>query len=245
MTEADWLESVDPGRMLAVVRGKISDRKLRLFGCACCRRIWQLLPDPRSRRAVESAERLADGLVAQDEAEAAGNAAAEVDAAALVHVPEPVGWRAARAVDHLLPLAEEAWQLGSAWEYVATAMEGEQLIAQGSPAEVLEAWSEQSVESGRTMGWTDDNPEAWVAGVLREVLGNPFHPVAFDARWGTADVMGLARGIYEDRAFDRMPLLGDALSDAGCDSDDILGHCRGDGPHVRGCWVVDLVLGKG
>ena len=78
---------------------------------------------------------------------------------------------------------------------------------------------------------------------LRDIFGNPFRRVTFHARWRTADATGLARGIYEDRAFDRMPLLADALMDAGCDSDDILAHCRGEGPHVRGCWVVDLVLG--
>jgi hypothetical protein len=82
------------------------------------------------------------------------------------------------------------------------------------------------------------------AQVLRDVFGNPFRPVALDPRWRTADVLGLARGIYEDRASDRLPLLADALMDAGCDSDEILNHCRSDGPHVRGCWVVDLVLGK-
>jgi hypothetical protein len=82
------------------------------------------------------------------------------------------------------------------------------------------------------------------AELVREVVGNPFHPVAFDRRWRTEDTVGLARGIYEDRAFDRLPLLVDALMDAGCDNDDILAHCRSVGPHVRGCWVIDLVLGK-
>jgi hypothetical protein len=80
--------------------------------------------------------------------------------------------------------------------------------------------------------------------LVRDIFGNPFRPVAFNPRWRTADVLGLARGIYEERAFDRLPLLADALMDAGCDPDDILTHCRSEGPHVRGCWVVDLVLGK-
>jgi hypothetical protein len=134
--------------------------------------------------------------------------------------------------------------LRSAWEYVATALEAEQLIMQGAPPEVLESWSEQSVESGRTMGWTDPNPDVSLTAVLREVVGNPFRPVAFDPRWLTADVVGLARGIYDHRAFDRLPLLADALMDAGCDNDDVLSHCRSGGSHVRGCWVVDLALGK-
>ena len=81
--------------------------------------------------------------------------------------------------------------------------------------------------------------------LLRAIFGNPFRPVAVDPAWPTSDVVALAKGIYEERAFDRMPILADALQDAGCDNEDILSHCRGPGPHVRGCWVVDLVLGKG
>ena len=80
--------------------------------------------------------------------------------------------------------------------------------------------------------------------LLRDIFGNPTRPVTFDPCWRSADALGLARAIYEDRAFDRMPLLADALMDAGCAEEAILDHCRGEGPHVRGCWVVDLVLGK-
>jgi hypothetical protein len=82
------------------------------------------------------------------------------------------------------------------------------------------------------------------ADLLREVFGNAFRPVRVAPSWLTSDVVSLARGIYEEQAFDRMPILADALQDAGCDSDDILDHCRGPGSHVRGCWVVDRVLGK-
>ncbi|MBN9117823.1 MAG: hypothetical protein J0I06_01415 [Planctomycetes bacterium] len=81
-------------------------------------------------------------------------------------------------------------------------------------------------------------------GIFRDIFGNPFCPVAVEPSWLTSDVRALATGIYEDRAFDRMPILADALQDAGCDNDDILSHCRQPGEHVRGCWVVDLVLGK-
>ncbi|MCE9566659.1 MAG: hypothetical protein K8U57_31940 [Planctomycetes bacterium] len=80
--------------------------------------------------------------------------------------------------------------------------------------------------------------------LLREIFGNPFRPVAFDPAWGSDTVMSLAKHIYESRDFSAMPILADALQDAGCDNADILNHCRGNGPHVRGCWVVDLVLGK-
>ena len=86
--------------------------------------------------------------------------------------------------------------------------------------------------------------EMALANLLREVLGNPFRPVSVDPAWLTSTVVTLANGIYEQRAFDRMPILADALQDAGCENADILDHCRGSGPHVRGCWVVDLLLGK-
>jgi hypothetical protein len=82
------------------------------------------------------------------------------------------------------------------------------------------------------------------ARLMRDIFGNPFRPVTLDPAWLTEAVVALARGIYEDRAFDRMPVLADALEDAGCSDPDILNHCRGEGPHVRGCHVLDLLLGK-
>src|SRR5262245_37709031 len=83
-----------------------------------------------------------------------------------------------------------------------------------------------------------------ITDVVREIVGNPFRPVAFAPAWRTDTTVALARTMYERREFSAMPILADALQDAGCDNDDILSHCRGPGPHVRGCWVVDLVLGK-
>jgi hypothetical protein len=80
--------------------------------------------------------------------------------------------------------------------------------------------------------------------VLRDIAGNPFVPVVFDVCWRTEAVVGLARGMYESRDFGPLPVLADALEDAGCADPSVLAHCRGGGPHVRGCWVVDLVLGK-
>ena len=82
------------------------------------------------------------------------------------------------------------------------------------------------------------------AALLREIFGNPFRPIAPDPAWLTSNVVELARAIYDERAFDRLPILADALMDEGCDSEAILSHCRSPGPHVRGCWVVDLLLGK-
>jgi hypothetical protein len=83
-----------------------------------------------------------------------------------------------------------------------------------------------------------------LANLVRDVFGNPFRPVEIDSQWRTTNVAALAQTIYEERAFERMPILGDALEESGCDNTDILNHCRQPGEHVRGCWVVDLLLGK-
>ena len=79
---------------------------------------------------------------------------------------------------------------------------------------------------------------------MRELVGNPFRPVTFSPSWRTSTAVALAAQMYEARDFSAMPILADALQDAACTNDDILDHCRGPGQHVRGCWVVDLVLGK-
>jgi hypothetical protein len=79
---------------------------------------------------------------------------------------------------------------------------------------------------------------------VRDIFGNPFRPATFSPSWRTDTAVSLARTMYESRDFSAMPILADALQDTGCDNDAILDHCRGEGSHVRGCWVVDLVLGK-
>ncbi len=94
------------------------------------------------------------------------------------------------------------------------------------------------------MVFSEDSPHQVARGLILCTLGNPFRPVTLEPAWLTSTVRSLAEGIYAERAFDRMPILADALEEAGCDNADLLAHCRGDGPHVRGCWVVDLVLGK-
>ncbi len=89
-----------------------------------------------------------------------------------------------------------------------------------------------------------DNALKHVADLIRDIFGNPFRPVTLDPRWLSSTVLDLARTIYDERVWERMPILADALMDAGCDNEEILNHCRGPGPHVRGCWAIDLVLGK-
>jgi hypothetical protein len=207
MTEAEWLECTDPERMLKFLRRKASERKLRLFACACCRRIWRFLPDKRSRKAVEVAERYADGKADED-------------------------------------------RLGSACEDAVEAAEtgrGADAAAHASDISPVDA-KYVAFEAAWAARRTDDSPptEEFVAQaeLLRDIIGNPFRPVTVDPSWLTHTVTALAKGIYDKRAFDRLPILADAPEEAGCANADILAHCRKPGEHLRGCWVVDLLLGK-
>ena len=102
-----------------------------------------------------------------------------------------------------------------------------------------------NAELRRLFGTVNVAPDALrLSNLLREQLGNPFRPYAFDHRWRTETVVALASAIEADHAFDRMPILADALEDAGCDERPMLDHLRGPGPHARGCWVLDLILNR-
>jgi hypothetical protein len=89
-----------------------------------------------------------------------------------------------------------------------------------------------------------DSTDRSIIRIVHDIFGNPFRHVAVEPEWLTSTVVALAEGVYADRAFGRMPVLADALEDAGCSHEDILSHCRGGGPHTRGCWVVDLLTGR-
>ncbi len=105
----------------------------------------------------------------------------------------------------------------------------------GNYSRILREWSQsQSTAEERR----------FISSIVRDIFGNPFRPVAFSPEWRTSTAIAVAQQMYKSRDFSAMPILADALQDAGCDSGDVLAHCRGPGPHVRGCWVVDLVLGR-
>jgi hypothetical protein len=235
MTEAEWLACDDPVAMWKFAREKVSDRKGRLFACACCRQVWELMTDARSRAAVEFVERHADaGPKGKRGFPALRKGAwdATEDASGVAH--DSIGDRAqyylakareeaARAVSRLTAVVE----VGLVRKYVEDAVRWGQL-------------------SARPDARPDPTPELIAqASFLREILGSgPVRPVPVEPRWLTPDVLALARGIDEERAFDRLPILADALEDAGCDDPTILDHLRSPGPHVRGCWALDTVLGK-
>jgi hypothetical protein len=276
MSEAEWLVATAPTPMLVALRGRASDRKVKLFVCACCRRVWHLLSDSRSRLAVEAAERFADGQAGLGEVNAAEDAA-EQAALDLEPDPEPVaGWgtpdksirhqasdpaKAARAArlaawignrspgfdpvaDPGRAAADAAADCAAAvgWDVARPTEEvAREAVGRGAREEGWEALR-QAVEARAA---ARDAEQRAQADLVRDIFGNPFRPVAIDPSWLTATVVAMARGIYDDRAFDQLPILADALQDAGCEDANILDHCRRSGPHARGCWVIDLLTGRG
>jgi hypothetical protein len=221
----------------------MGDRKERLFAFACCRSVWNLLSEEVHRTAILVAERHTDGLATDAELGAA---------VALVHRYRRKRSELDRAVYDAVryprggPYVDAGLVAGHIARVIASVA-----APNPSPTERVywvgdEMIRERPPPNADRLLWntTTANCELEQAKLVRDIFGNPFRPAAFDPRWGTGDIVALARGIYEDRAFDRLPLLVDALMDAGCDNEDVLAHCRSDGPHVRGCWVLDLVLGK-
>jgi len=226
MTEAEWVACTDPKLMLEFVRGKASDRKLRLFAVACCRRVWHVLTDGRSRQAIELAERSADVAIAVHVLDAASGAAEEAFQEAIT--------------DYDDSLREDNPGVTS-FQYAAACS----AASYASNTPVVRDQDILVVVNATSDAVPDPITERCLqAHLLRDLLSNPFRHTTLDPPWQTSTVVALARGIYEERAFDRMPILADALQDAGCENVDILEHCRGPGPHVLGCWVVDSILDK-
>ena len=244
MTEGEWLAGDDVDEMLdylkseaKVVRSPKGRRKMRLFACGCCRQVWQLVEDPRSRRLVELSEQFADGLAAPlelAEAErAAGSAKVDADVAsaglpAMNHVR-----RAAAAISAALHTADkEAYKAARLASGCALcSVGGMWCIAVPNPA------------------W--DAHEKRQTDLLHDLFGNPFRPLSVSAGWQTPQVVALARAAYDQRDLpagalnaSRLAVLADALEEAGCTDPDLLNHLRGPGPHYRGCWAIDLLLGK-
>jgi hypothetical protein len=222
MTEAEWLACDDPRSMLEFLRGRASVRKVRLFACDFCRRNWARFTDQRLRSAVEAAERSAEGQVSREELEATFAEARDA-------YYEPFD----RANPRRAPREELPAHLICHMAVLAAApdLSVRRLMGSASDSLVLEASPEEGPLRCSTL----------------RCLFNPFRPVPADPAWlawNGGTVRKLSQAIYEERAFDRLPVLADALEDAGCSDSDLLGHLRGPGPHARGCWAVDRLLGK-
>jgi hypothetical protein len=231
----EWLAATELEPLFNWFRGIIrqNSRKLRLFAVACCRLIWDELHDKRSRRAVKVAERYADGLATAEELRAAWDAAGQAHEESFA-IRDKLGsyldWAA-----QMLCKDDAFFAATRVSDMASTPRCG--VLRRGPAAWILGRWA---LAPAKPTGAEYDLQVA----VLRDIVGNPFRPVAFDPSWRTAAAVAVARSMYESRTFGEMPYLADALEDAGCDSPDVLGHCRTPGRHVRGCWVVDLVLDK-
>ncbi len=273
MTEAEWLAGTDPTAMLYFLRGTAGQRKLLLFGCACCRRIWRLIPAGPSRRGVEALEEFLDGHLSVSAYGAATldslDAIPDVEMVAPAGDPTIAQWQAALAVR----CACHAGEAPSSWRWVdaaaaraaaAAVTEGltwtdpawqgllrRAMSLSGHPAPAAAPWElvvQTAVELEREEfsslpGWAAERSAQ--AELLRDITGNPFcvtKPEEAWLTWNGGTVASLAREIYDERAFDRLPLLADMLEDAGCTSAAFLDHCRSGGEHARGCWVVDSLL---
>jgi hypothetical protein len=239
----------------AVRRTKVDDRESRLFAAACCRGVWHLLADARSRAAVEVVERYADGLATEEEICEA--AAAAWDAADGEHQAPPTRY-AAQAVYAAAGMYDDWGEVWDAWRYAALAREGASVAAAALPdcrQELQGAWVEAHLGSGRPVGWgwSEIDVEASAVVLIREIFGNPFQRqlcLGASLRQGSESlVVTLARAAYEERSLPagtlepaRLAVLADALEEGDCAAPDLLGHLRGPGPHVRGCWALDCLL---
>jgi hypothetical protein len=228
--EKRWLDCNDPQKMLDFLHIRGSYRQRRLFACACVRRVWHLLIDSSSQLAVEAAELYADGALSHQELESA--------------------YQDADVTARLLSLYADQSRLGKMtrrewvrafrfWIAVAAAA---QTATDFWLADVAKSTEETSGNS-----WQRECERRFQADLLRDVFGNPFRPVAFDPtvrNWNGGCAVALATEMYTSRDFSKAPLLADMLEDAGVTDAQMLHHLRSPGYHLRGCFAVDLVLGR-
>jgi hypothetical protein len=210
-----WQSAVRPWTLLRAVEGvAFNDRRWRLLASAFCRLHADVLP-PGCLALLEASERIADG---QESMEHSNDLCLQAN-------------RITREVENLLGVR---WRQGS-----LEVRRRRAACAAVCYAVLGDAWGSLSDEN--LLG------DAWLkaeADLVRCVFANPFRPLVFSACWRTPLTTALARTAYDQRDFSILPILGDALIDAGCDNEDILTHCHGPGPHSRGCWVLDALLGR-
>jgi hypothetical protein len=222
MTEAEWELCRDVSKMVRAVDPRRFDRKLRLFAVACCRRVSAQIRDSDALCLLDLIEKLADG-------------AADLESLRPVWAEVPFYPRAEGAVKHATALDCASWR-ASADCYLRAAKDAEEATADAISGDGKTAAQQRFEQMYRE--------RSVQVAILRDIFGNPIRPIALNPSWLTSTAHALARQMYDSRDFSAMPILADALQDAGCDNEDILNHCRGEDVHVRGCWVVDLLTGR-
>jgi hypothetical protein len=262
VTEDEFNRRTDPQEMLAFLKGRASERKLRLFAVACCRRIWQFITDPESRAVVEVTEQSADGPIDVQRILSLNFDRLTNDCGD-PEEPFRMAFMVAGHVGYslLAPIHGFPHANGAFGDAVETAQGAVQVTADSfaepddkrarlySSEDLFAAYQQRRAKAEAAFRERQVAEQVGQSSLLRCIFGNPFRPLApIDPTWLTwndGSGVKLAQGIYHDRAFDRLPVLADALEEAGCDDADILGHLRGPGPHARGCWVVDALLARG
>ena len=227
MTEAEWLTGTDLARRLEFAEGRLSPRRARLLAAALCRAAGPLIDHPDLVRTLNEVEWYADGKAGGAELAAAGQKCRVLAIQQYERSHRSAERDDPDAARADLARTELAWAVAYAAAVSVTVRD----VAMRLGGEVARSLGEEFPAECRDR--------------VRDVVGNPFAPVAFLPAWRTSTALGVATEIYDTRDFTAMPILADALQDAGCDVDDVLSHCRDPhATHVRGCWVVDAVLGK-
>lgn len=264
MTEEEWDRCEDWRPMLAALGDGIGERKGLLYLCAGMRHIWPLFYHEASRSTVEVVERMADGRATAEEIDKIDKSdwdsmiptmatvsdgprgPSDATRGFLAGVVRVLQTHAAREIVAGVRMLLESGVLAEADLLDAERLRNTErrlVNAANIPHRCFNRIVDEGLLGPHMLGHLSAEPE-WPGGwLVREIFGNPFRPPRFDPAWQTPDVVGLARTIYDEKAFDRLPILSDALLDAGCHEDRIVAHCREVGPHARGCWVVDRVLG--
>jgi hypothetical protein len=260
MTEQEWRTCAETRPMLQLVcekHGRLSWRKWELHLLACLRSRWSREQDESFAQIIAAAEESADGRSSSsvDDLMSLWMAASpdifSPEAERLRSIVRSGIWPDDRADPHFEQSVRELAEAEATLRH----LEARARMA----GDMMTTFTEMQRPMAPTwMGWEDRADEEAALGrhaaearaggaesprLFREIFGNPFRPVAVESRWQTPKVTDVARRIYLDRAFEVLPKLADLLEEVGCTDPDILGHCRGSGPHVRGCWVLDLSLG--
>jgi hypothetical protein len=241
MTEAEWWAATYPDDLIdwLFFDAAAADRKIRLFCVACCRRIDGFVAGTPFTELLRLIEAFADGVAGEREVEESSRLARNS------HCEYPSGLAANAGKMAFLDAARDLF--ADRWRFYRSREWYRDQDDRPYPEWVAsEAREEKEYQVDDFSGQVDVTEGINQVHLLHDLFGPlPFRDVVVAPEWLTSDVLALARGIYDEKAFDRMPILADALQDAGCDNVEILDHCRKpDWEHVRGCWVIDLILGR-
>jgi hypothetical protein len=255
MTDAGWLECTSPETMLEYLRGRASERKLRLFAVACCRQVWRMFADDTTRQVVEVAECFADGQASETDLEAARQTAEAAVQRATAWFGQLTGGGAWHGPREAMPAGLLAAGLEWATAVAAAVAASERDLPSAAEEAALQVKfalrnDEDTKAVAPPLQEVYEVADRAQCALLRDIFGNPFRPITINSTWLTPVVVSLAQATYDNRDLpagtlqpDRLAVLADALEEVGAGGE-VVEHLRSPGPHIRGCFVLDLLLGK-